>query len=187
LIFDTFEAETVRAVGAKLNVVLVKFVLGASVNKINRKVEYALIGLKHMWSKSPGELTSAKEIASLYGCPFDVLSRVMQTLAQKQVLRSEQGAHGGYMIARDLERLSFYELNEMILGPVVLAKCLHHKADSPQESGCEIRETCNIVSPVANLNRRLMAFYASLSVADILESRSTTSATRTRSAQAEVS
>jgi Rrf2 family transcriptional regulator, nitric oxide-sensitive transcriptional repressor len=138
-------------------------------NKINRKVEYALIGLKHMRSKAPGELTSAKEISQLYGCPFDATSRVMQVLAQKGVLRSEQGAHGGYMITKDLARLSFYDLSEMILGPVMVARCLHD--DDGDEPACEMRETCNIVSPVQTLNRRLVEFYRGLSVAELLETR----------------
>jgi Rrf2 family transcriptional regulator, nitric oxide-sensitive transcriptional repressor len=137
-------------------------------NKINRKVEYALMGLKHMRAKAPGELTTAKEISSLYGCPFDVMSRVLQTLAKKGVVRSEQGAHGGYQITKDLSRVSFYELNEMILGPVVVARCLH---DESGESPCEIRETCNIVSPVNALNRKLVEFYKSLSLSELLEPR----------------
>lgn len=136
-------------------------------NKINRKVEYALIGLKHMRSKAPGELTTVKELSNLYGCPFDAASRVMQILAQKGILKSEQGAHGGYMLAKDLNRLSFYDLVEMILGPVAVAKCLH----SGIETTCEIRGTCNIVSPVANLNRRLAEFYRSVTVAELLDPR----------------
>lgn len=136
-------------------------------NKINRKVEYALIGLKHMRNKSPGELTTVKEISGLYGCPFDATSRVMQILAQKGILRSEQGAHGGYQITRDLGRVSFYEILEWILGPMAVAKCLHEDTDST----CEIRGTCNIVSPVITLNRKIVEFYKSLTVAELLDPR----------------
>jgi len=136
---------------------------------MNRKVEYALIGLKHMRSKPPGELTTIKEISGLYGSPFDATSRVMQILAQKGILRSEQGAHGGYQITRDLARVSFYEIMEMILGPMAVAKCLHEEQGG--ESACELRDTCNIVSPVTALNRKLIEFYRSLTVAELLEPR----------------
>jgi Rrf2 family nitric oxide-sensitive transcriptional repressor len=149
-------------------------------NKINRKVEYALIGLKHMRSRSPGELTTVKELANLYGCPFDATSRVMQLLVQKGVLRSEQGAHGGYMIARDLARVSFYDLVEMILGPVAVARCLHDSSEAP----CEIRGTCNIVSPVQTLNRRLADFYKSLMVAELLDPRPSRAAAQDSAAAA---
>lgn len=143
-------------------------------NKINRKVEYSLIALKHMRSKSQGELTTVKELSNLYGCPFDVLSRVLQVLTQKGVLRSEQGAHGGYMIIRDLQRLSFFELVEMILGPMSVAKCLHEKTGPT----CDIRETCNIVSPVLNLNKKLAEFYRGINVAEILDPKPTVSSGR---------
>lgn len=138
-------------------------------NKINRKVEYALIGLKHMRGKQPGELTTIKEISSLYGCPFDATSRVMQILAQRGILRSEQGAHGGYQITKDLNRVSLHDVVEMIMGPIGMAKCLHGDA----ESACEIRETCNIVSPVTILNRKLAEFYKGVTIAEILDTRPT--------------
>lgn len=139
-------------------------------NKINRKVEYALIGLRHMRNKAPGQLTSVKEISQAYGCPFEVTSRVMQTLAQKGILRSEQGAHGGYQITKDLTRVSLYDLIEIILGPIAVAKCMQDTS-SADDSSCEIRETCNIVSPVQNLNRRLADFYRGLTLSTLLEPR----------------
>ena len=145
-------------------------------NKLNRKVEYALIGLKHMRAKAPGELTTAKELANLFGCSFDVMSRVLQTLGKNGLVRSEQGAHGGYQLAKDLTRVSFSDLNEMILGRVSIAKCLHEEvgqehSKSPVKSPCEIRGKCNIVSPVTTLNRKLMDFYQSLTLAEILDPR----------------
>ncbi len=139
-------------------------------NKINRKLEYALIGLKHMRAKAPGELTSVNELVQAYGCPFDATSRVMQVLAQKSVLISEQGAHGGYMIGRDLQRLSFQELSELLLGKIAVARCLS-EAHEAGENACEMRSSCNIVTPVQILNRKLNEFYRSLSIADLLETR----------------
>lgn len=133
--------------------------------KINRKIEYALIALKHMRGKQPGALSTAGEISRLYGVPFDVTSRALQTLAQKGILKSEQGVHGGYQITKDLRKFSMYELIEYFLGPVGIAKCLH----SEDENHCEIRKQCNIVSPMQILNRKLMEFYKNLSVAEILD------------------
>lgn len=134
-------------------------------NRIHRKVEYALIALKHMRGKPPGEKTTVKEIASLYGCPVDVTARVLQALAGSGLLISETGAHGGYMIARDLGRLTFYELMEVTLGPLRVAKCLH---ESEGET-CDLKSTCNIVTPIQVLNKRLMDFYRSLTVLELLE------------------
>ena len=132
-------------------------------NRLNRKVEYALMALKVMAVKRPGELTSAKEVVDACGCPFDATARVLQQMAQREILRSEQGAHGGYVLIRDLNKVSLLELMELILGSLAVAKCLS------DEGECDLKETCNIVSPVTILNRRLMDFYSELMVGDLLK------------------
>ena len=131
-------------------------------NRLNRKVEYALMALKHMAQKHQGELTSAKEIVELTGAPFDATARVLQQMGQREILRSEQGAHGGYILIRDLNKISLFELMEVILGPLTLARCLHG------ENECELLGHCNIVSPVQLLNRKLADFYRGISVAELL-------------------
>lgn len=134
-------------------------------NRLNRKVEYALMALKVMAMKRPGELTSAKEIADVTGGPFDATARVLQQMTQRGILRSEHGAHGGYHVIRDLNRVSMFELMELILGPLAVAKCLQG------EEACDLKSTCNIISPVSILNRRLMDFYQELSVGELLRLR----------------
>ena len=132
-------------------------------NKIHRKLEYALIAIKYLSSKPPGELTTVKEICQRFNCPFDATSRVMQQLAHKGLLKSEQGAFGGYQIVRDLARVNIYELIEIILGPIAIAKCL-------QETDCEILESCNIYHPVAALNKRLLDFYSGITLKELFSS-----------------
>lgn len=131
-------------------------------NRLNRKVEYALMALKVMAQKRAGELTSAKEVVEKTGCPFDATARVLQQMAQRGILRSEQGAHGGYVLVRDLTRVTFYELNEMIIGPLAMAKCLEGESD------CDLKKSCNILSPINVLNRKMMEFYQDLSVGELL-------------------
>lgn len=130
-------------------------------NKMNRKIEYALMSLKFMSRKRPGELTSVKEICSETGCPFDATSRVMQQMTSSGILRSEQGAHGGYQIIKDLSRVSMRDLMETFLGPMAVVKCL-------KSSICDLEDGCNIKSPVAELNSRMAQFYEELSVLEIL-------------------
>ena len=132
-------------------------------NRLNRKVEYALMALKVMAVKRPGELTSAKDVVEATGCPFDATARVLQQLVQADVLRSEQGAHGGYVLIRDLNRFSRFQLQEIILGEMAVAKCL------TEEKDCDLKSTCNILSPVTILNRRLSDFYSQLTVGELLK------------------
>ena len=109
-----------------------------------------------------GELTSAKEVVEATGAPFDATARVLQLMAMKGILRSEQGARGGYVLIRDLSRVSLLELSDLILGSVPVARCLEEREE------CDLRHSCNIISPVTILNRKIADFYAQLMVGDLL-------------------
>jgi Rrf2 family protein len=130
-------------------------------NKVNRKIEYSLMALKHMSHKIPGELTTAKEVAESYHAPFDATARVMQLMASKGLLKSEHGAFGGYQITKDLSKVSMLDLLETIQGPSKITKCMN-------EEKCELEKSCNIVSPIANLNQTINSFYASLNLRELL-------------------
>lgn len=134
----------------------------ARMNKLNRKLEYSLIALKHMSQKRPGELTTAKEVSDSYHSPFDATARVMQMMAQSGMLKSEQGATGGYQITRDLAKVSLQELFDVIQGPTQIAKCMH------KQDQCELKSNCNIISPISNLNQKLNEFYRNLTLRELL-------------------
>lgn len=134
-------------------------------NKMNRKLEYSLMALKHMSLKTPGELTSAKEVSESYHAPFDATARVMQMMAQNGILRSEHGAQGGYQITRDLSKVTLHDLLEIIQGPMSIAKCMQ------KEEPCEMQSNCNIISPVMNLNQKLNEFYQNLTLKELLQGK----------------
>lgn len=125
-------------------------------------MEYSLVALKHMAGKTPGELTSAKEISDKFHTPFDATARVMQGLAHAGLLKSEHGSLGGYSINKDMNRVSFYDLLEVIEGPTQIVKCLQ------KEEACEVQAHCNIVSPVQTLNQKLVQFYSSLKLKELI-------------------
>ncbi len=133
--------------------------------RLNRKVEYALMALKYMSTRYAGHLTTVKEICAATHIPFDATSRVMQQMAQKNILKSEQGAHGGYLLVTDLSKVSFHEILEMVDGPTEIVRCASGK------KACEFLAKCNMTSPLQNLNQRLMEFFRELSVAKVLHAR----------------
>ena len=88
--------------------------------KVNRKIEYALISLRHMSAKAPGRYQRpTKEICDIYHTPFDPMSRVLQIMASHDILKAEQGSHGGYQILKDLPKSDFMQdLTTIIEGPI---------------------------------------------------------------------
>jgi Rrf2 family protein len=134
--------------------------------KITKEVEYALIALKFMHEARPGQIISAREVCDDKNLPFDATSRTMQKLAKRHILKSNQGKAGGYQLVADLSRVSVYDFMDAAVGPVELAKCLGVKC------GCQLVETCNIISPMTVLNNKLIDFYKSINLRDLFDSRS---------------
>jgi Rrf2 family transcriptional regulator, nitric oxide-sensitive transcriptional repressor len=133
--------------------------------KINRKLEYALISLRYMSTKAPGQLTSAKEICDTYNTPFDPTSRVLQIMAQHEILQASQGAYGGYQILKDLSKITLHELTQIIEGPLQIVNCFHG-----HYSHCDMTSSCNVIAPMLNLNERITVLFKNISVSDLIAS-----------------
>lgn len=121
------------------------------------------MALKHMSQKFAGQLTSAKEISDATGSPFDATSRVMQLMAQKGILKSEQGAHGGYLIVKDLSKVTFHDIIVTVLAPIEVVKC------ASGQDECELFAKCNVQSPLQVFNARLIDFYKTLPMSELLQ------------------
>lgn len=131
-------------------------------NKMNKKMEYALMSLQIILQKPEGSLTTAKEVSEQMHISFETTARVLQALSSRGLLKAEYGVGGGYTLGRPLSEVSLHDLSEMLEGHVALTKCLG------QDEGCEIQSTCNIASPISNLNRKIRDFYRSVSLEEVL-------------------
>jgi len=131
--------------------------------KLNRKVEYGLVALKHMHAKPKNDLTSVREICEIYSTPFDPMAHVLRILNNEGILKSEQGAHGGYRLIGNLQNISLSQLIEVIDGDL-------HWTDCSKENNnkCTIVDTCNIVGPMRLLNDKLIDFLGSITLWELI-------------------
>jgi len=119
-----------------------------------------------MSAKAPGQLTSAKEVCDIYHTPFDPTSRVLQIMAQHEIVRAEQGAHGGYQILKDLSKVTLYDLTQFIEGPIQIVNCFHG-----DYTHCGMTASCNVISPMLNLNERISELFKTINVRELISSR----------------
>ena len=131
--------------------------------KLNKKVKYALIALKHMRNKGSEQLTSVKEICDAYAIPFDPTARSLQLLAQHGILQAAQGSRGGYQLLKNLDQVSLKELNEIIVGPIKMADCLAEEIHD-----CQCVTKCIVISPLLHLHEKIQRFMAGISIGSLI-------------------
>ena len=129
--------------------------------KINKKIEYALIVLKHFDQSQLQATATARQISDLYHTPFDSTSKVMQAMSSAEILKSEQGVTGGYRLSIDLTRINYLKLAELIEGKSFTHNC--------EDLRCSLIESCNITGPVNKLNEYLNTFFQTLTIKELLQ------------------
>ena len=130
--------------------------------RLTKKTEYGIIALKHIMNQPGDTVTSAKEIAGHYNIPAENMAKILQMLARKGVVSSCQGAHGGYILAKDATKISLSEIIESIEGPVGLVECV-----TDSECGCTQLENCNISEPFQVIQKQFKIFLSGITLADI--------------------
>ena len=133
--------------------------------QIPKKVEYALIALRHIAVQSNGSIVTAKEIADQYRIPYDVLAKVLQRLAKEGLISSHQGVHGGYTLARQPSEIHVSEVFHAIEGRqvVTLIQC---EAESPEN--CSIHTTCTIKDPLVKIQGGINQMFEQMTVSEIV-------------------
>ncbi len=130
--------------------------------KITRKVEYALIALRHMQSKKLDELTSAKEIATQYGIPQQLLAKTLQQMSKDGIVEAVQGPAGGYRILANLDHISLKDFFEKLEGPLGLMDCYF-------DSDCIQISTCNIRVPIQRINDNMRNMFSQLTLREVTQ------------------
>ena len=118
--------------------------------RLSKKAEYALMALKDLASRPEIEATSAREIAERYCIPVELMAKVLQRLAKQQLLASQHGTRGGYLLARPASQISVGAAIEAIDGPVTVTVC------SSADDDCDQYATCNIRDPLWRIRDQIV-------------------------------
>ncbi|MDP6169654.1 MAG: Rrf2 family transcriptional regulator [Candidatus Marinimicrobia bacterium] len=128
--------------------------------KISRKVEYALVALRHFQSQDQDKLTSAKELANTYGVPQELLAKVLQRLARNNIIDAVKGPTGGYRLSKDPETIKMTEFFEIIEGPMGIMDCYF-------DSGCDKLDGCSIRRPISRINDSIRTMFDNMTLAEV--------------------
>ena len=128
--------------------------------KLTRKVEYALISLRHMQGKSTNCISSTKEIANHYNIPVEILAKTLQHMAKENIIEAINGPRGGYRIKAKLNKINLVEFFEKVEGPLGLSDCFY-------DTNCMQIKFCNIRTPIQRINNNMINMFRNMSVQDV--------------------
>ncbi|HEX4997714.1 MAG TPA: Rrf2 family transcriptional regulator [Terriglobia bacterium] len=127
--------------------------------QLSKKADYGLIALKHL-AQHP-ESVSAREIAAEYRIPGELLAKILQRLARKGILVSQQGTKGGYVLARDPSRISVVDVVEALDGPIAITPC-------ERGMDCEQMGLCSVKDPLMKLRAKVVRVLGDTSIYELV-------------------
>ena len=131
---------------------------------LTRASEYALLSLDSIRkSDSP---VGAEQLANELSIPKSFLAKILQSLAKQGILESRKGAHGGFILLKDINEIS---INSIIFAAEGKAPsvfdCTSYAGNCPNGT----IGTCAISPFLMNFKKKIDGFLDGLTLADILE------------------
>jgi FeS assembly SUF system regulator len=132
--------------------------------RLSKKTDYALIALAHLAQRGAtgAGAFSAREIAEEYAIPAELMAKVLQRLARRGLLTSQQGTHGGYQLARPASTITVVDVIQAIDGPLSVTAC------SAQHGRCGQLHRCIVRAPLLKIRERIVDALAGCSVLELL-------------------
>jgi Rrf2 family protein len=130
--------------------------------RLSKKADYALMAMKHLALRGDTGSSSAREIASMYDIPIELLAKVLQRLVRGGLLASHQGTRGGYQLARVPSTISVADVIQAIDGPVAVTAC-----SSTDDGTCEQYAKCNVRDPLWKVRQRILSALGECTIAEL--------------------
>ncbi len=136
---------------------------------LSKKTDYGLLALSHLTKLKDGEAASARELATEYSIPTELLAKIMQRLARADIVRSLSGPSGGYRLSRPANEISIASVIGAIEGTTAFTQCT--KSDG---SDCDQMTKCTIRKPLAHIHARILQMLSLITLAEFDETEVTT-------------
>ncbi len=130
---------------------------------LTRASEYALLSLDNI--RKSDKPIGAEQLANELNIPKSFLAKILQSLAKNGILESRKGAHGGFVLAKEIEKIT---INSIILAaegkPPAVFDCVSYSDTCPHGA----IGTCVISPFLANFQTKIDDFLCDLTLKDIL-------------------
>jgi Rrf2 family protein len=130
---------------------------------LTRASEYALLSLDSI--RKSDKPIGAEQLANELSIPKSFLAKILQSLAKQGILESRKGAHGGFVLAQDINEITITSVILAAEGkPPAVFDCNSYSHTCPHGT----IGTCAISPFLANFQTKIDDFLNGLTLGDIL-------------------
>ena len=131
--------------------------------RITQAGEYGLLALIHIARQGPDRLVMIEEICQSENIPKVFLAKIMQSLNKAGLVRSRQGAKGGFALSKAPAEITVLEAIEAIEGKIAFQRCLETIPDCDKKDGCTL---CAVFTEAQN---RVTEMFNQMTLADMMQ------------------
>jgi Rrf2 family protein len=117
--------------------------------RLGRAAAYAVFATAHLAENQSGRPIQGRDIAESCGIPSGHLLKILQQLVRAQILSSERGPAGGFVLRKAPEEISLLEIVEAIDGPISGDLLLRSVAEGKEAARRRLEQTCRDVAKFA--------------------------------------
>ena len=94
--------------------------------KLSKTSTHAALAVAFLAERNDGRHIQARQVAEHLGIPTDSALKNLQALVRGQIVRSQLGRAGGYVLARPADQITLLQIVEAIDGPVTADTPMRH-------------------------------------------------------------
>lgn len=129
--------------------------------KLSKMTDYATVILSVI-ARDKQRLHGSLELADATGIALPTVSKLLKILAKAGVLTSTRGSKGGYILAREPDRITVATIISALEGPIALTECTASHKGCDQASGCRIQGNWHLI------NQKIAHALESVTLADMI-------------------
>jgi Rrf2 family protein len=107
--------------------------------RFTKRADYGLMAVHYIAAHGDGGAVSAKRIAEEFHIPQERLAKILQRLAKKKLITSQNGPKGGYVLTRVPREITVGQVLRALEGPIRIVSCMVENDDCPQFERCNLR------------------------------------------------
>jgi Rrf2 family protein len=114
--------------------------------RLGRAAAYAVFATAHLAEHQNGSPIQGRDIADACGIPSGHLLKILQQLVRAQILSSERGPAGGFVLRKAPGEISLLDIVEAIDGPINGDLLLRNVASEKEPTRVKLEQTCRDVA-----------------------------------------